>query len=921
MVSLSRAVATCIARLAFAALGILAPLTLPAQAPASEQQGAVRPENAATTPRAADAVRLMRATRLPSAVRLDGKLDESAWEAAEVASDFTQSWPDPGAPASQKTEVRVLYDADALYVGVRMFDDAPATIAAPLARRDASGIYSDWVHLVVDTYRDRRNAFRFTTNPRGVQKDVLHLDDRGEDLNWDAVWEVVTSIDSLGWVAEYRIPFSQLRFEGSAAEERIWGIQVQRDVARNNERTSWSPWKQQDPGYVSRFGDVVGLREIHAPRRLELLPYVSARATRAPGREENPFWSATETSPSVGADLKVGLPKGLTLAATINPDFGQVEVDPAVVNLSAFETFFSEKRPFFVEGAGTFNFGRARVNASYGGQEFFYSRRIGRRPQRGLPGAYADIPDATTISAAAKVTGKTGAWTVGIMDAVTDEEEGRFVRRDPLTGAIGPDSTAIVEPRSNYFVGRVRRDLRGGNTVVGGMLSTAHRDLSDPVLAGLLRSRAVVGGLDFEHLWADRKWALTGYTAASAVAGRAAAITAAQHSSSRYYGRPDADYLSVDPTQTSLEGRMTELAIQKTGAFGMSAGFKEVTPGFELNDVGFQGRVDYRSAAATYQYNSFKAGDVFRSWGTWGGTNHAFNFGGDRIWHSYWAGGNVQLNNFWFANLNVGVDPETYADRLTWGGAVGRRPTGGFAGLYLGSDSRKPVVVGGFMGTGGDAAGGRYRDFSLDVTWRPTSSLRINVGPNYGFNRDRAMYVTTVADPAATATYEERYVFADLEQTTIAASTRVEWTFTPDLSLQLFAQPFISVGTYAAFKELSAPRTRDYAVYGEDRGTITPNRDDDGELVGYTIDPDGTTSAAARVFDIGNPDFNFRSLRGNAVLRWEYRPGSALFVVWQQQRADAGPLDGFDFRRDSQGLFRARPTNVLLIKATYWLAP
>lgn len=904
-----------------AILACAAPTAVVAQAPAGAQQAAQSAETPAVTPKGTDAVRLMRAARAPSVVRLDGRLDESAWEAAEVASDFTQSWPNPGAPATERTEVRVLYDADALYVGVRMFDSNPATIAAPLARRDASGIYSDWAHLVIDTYRDRRNGFRFSTNPRGVQKDVLHLDDRGEDLNWDAVWEVATAIDSLGWVAEYRIPFSQLRFESSATEERVWGIQVQRDVARNNERSSWSPWKQQDPGYVSRFGDVAGLREIRAPRRLEVLPYASAKATRAPGRAENPFWSATETSQSVGADLKVGLPRGLTLAATINPDFGQVEVDPAVVNLSAFETFFSEKRPFFVEGAGTFNFGNVRVNASYGGQEFFYSRRIGRRPQGRLDGAYVDIPEATTISAAAKVTGKTGPWTVGLLNAVTDEEEGRFVRRDPVTRAIGADSSAIVEPRSNYFVGRVRRELRGGNTMIGGMLSAAHRDLSDPAMADRLRSRGLVGGLDFEHLWDNRKWALTGYTAASGIAGRAGVITDAQHSSSRYYGRPDADYLEVDPTRTSLEGRMTELAIQKTGAFGISAGVKEATPGFELNDLGFQGRTDYRSAAATYNYNSFKAGKTFRSWGTWGGTNHAFNFGGDRIWHSYWAGGNVQLNNFWFANLNVGLNPETYADRLTWGGATARRPMDGFAGLYISSDSRKPVVVGGFMGTGGDWAGGRYRDFSIETSWRPTSSLRIEFSPTYGFNRDRAQYVTTEADTSASATYGERYVFADLEQTTVSAQTRIDWTFTPRLSLQLFAQPFIAVGNYAAFKELSAPRTRDYAVYGEDVGAIAPIRDTTGAVVGYEVDPDGGSSDAARVFAIGKPDFNVRSLRGNAVLRWEYRPGSALFVVWQQQRAGAGPLDGFDFRRDSQGLFRARPTNVLLIKATYWLAP
>ena len=898
-------------------VAVAASAALVAAAGRANAQTAASPPVSA--PVRAEGVRTMRAVPATGAISVDGRLDEAAWAAAEATGEFTQSWPTPGAAATERTEVRVLYDADALYVGVRMYDRTPATIAAPLARRDASGIYSDWVHVVVVTYHDRRNGFRFTTNPRGVQKDVLHLDDQGEDLNWDAVWQVGTATDAEGWTAEYRIPFSQLRFGGSAGEERTWGIQVHRDIARINERSSWSPWKQNDPGYVSRFGDITGLRDVRAPRRLEVLPYVSAKATRTPGAEENPFWSATETSPSVGADLKVGLPKGLTLAATINPDFGQVEVDPAVVNLSAFETFFAEKRPFFVEGANTFNFGRVRVNASYGGQEFFYSRRIGRRPQRGLPGAFRDIPEATTIDAAMKVTGKAGPWTIGILDAVTAEEEGRFVRRDPTTGTIGSDSTAVVEPRSNYFMGRVRRELGGGTTQVGGMLSMAHRDLSDPALVTLLRSRAVVGGVDFEHLWRNRTWALTGYTARSSVAGRDNVIANAQQSSARYFARPDADYLALDPTRTSLDGHMTELALQRSGAFSMSTGFKQASPGFELNDLGFQGRVDYRSAAATYNYNDNTAGRTFRSWGTWGGTNHAWNFGQDKIWESYWAGAFATLNNFWTAELNTGVDPETYADRLTWGGPVARRPTGGYAGLYVSSDSRKPVVMSAFAGTGGDRAGGHFHDFNLNASWRPTSSVRVQVGPSLGFNRDRAQYVTTSPDASA-PTYGARYVFADIEQTTLSATTRIDWTFTPRLSLQLFAQPFISVGTYDDFKELRAARTREFAIYGRDQGTITTVRDDDGIVTQYAIDPDGAATAG-RPFTIDNPDFNLRSLRGNAVLRWEYRPGSALFVVWQQQRAGEGPLDGFDLRRDAQGLFRAQPTNVLLVKATYWLAP
>src|SRR3954469_25563657 len=354
----------------------------------------------AAAPTAAAPLRLMRASRLNGGIKIDGKLNEPAWAAAVPSSDFMQSYPNVGAKPTDPTEVRVLYDDDAIYVGVRMFDSHPDSIAAQLARRDASGIYSDWLHVMVDSYRDRRTSFRFSVNPRGVQKDVLEFDDRnGEDVNWDAVWQVATTIDSAGWTAEYRIPFSQLRFGGAQkGVERVWGFQVMRDIARRNERDSWSPWKTTDPGFVSFEGDLAGILDVPTPQRLEVLPYLSTKLTRAPGNPSNPFYKANDASPSAGADLKYGLPGGLTLTATVNPDFGQVEVDPAVVNLSAFETFFPEKRPFFLEGSDVFSFGQVRRNNDYGSQTFFYTRRVGRQPSRFPSGpgvAFADVPDQT----------------------------------------------------------------------------------------------------------------------------------------------------------------------------------------------------------------------------------------------------------------------------------------------------------------------------------------------------------------------------------------------------------------------------------------------------------------------------------------------------------------------------------------------
>ena len=863
------------------------------------------------------AVRVMRATRTSASINIDGKLNEAAWASAVPATDFTQSYPQVGAKATDPTEVRILYDDDALYVGVRMFDSQPKLIAAQLARRDATGIYSDWLHVMVDSYRDRRTSFRFSVNPRGVQKDVLEFDDRnGEDLNWDAVWQVATLVDSAGWTAEYRIPFSQLRF-GSvpAGVERLWGIQIMRDVARRNERDSWSPWKLTDPGFVSLEGDLAGIVDIPTPRRLEIMPYVSAKLTRAPGDPANPFYRSNDAKPSAGLDLKYGLPSGLTLTATANPDFGQVEVDPAVVNLSAYETFFPEKRPFFVEGANMFNIGSINGGPSYGSQQIFYSRRIGRSPQRFPNGLFVDAPDATTILGAGKLTGKVGAWSVGLLNAVTAKEEARVL------DAASVRSTTAVEPLSNYFVGRVSRDFRAGNTILSFGGTAVNRDLGDTVFKSLLRSSADVGSLDFEHRWANKQWSLTGALSESRINGSRPVIRSAQLSSARYYQRPDADYLGVDTTANSLTGTSVKLGLNRSGTWSFSATAKDLSPGFEVNDLGFMGRVDYRNIGSGASYNNQEPGKLFRSYSLFAGTNHAWNHAGDKIWTSFFNQVTLNFTNLW--NLYTGgeYDPSAIDDRLTRGGPRGRQPTKYGWWTEIITDLRKTVSYDVYGDYYGDVDHGYSKDLSVGVTVRPSSSINVNVSPGLSLYRNPIQYVRAATDAIATSTYGRRYVFGDLYQTTLSATTRVEWTLTPLLSLQLYAQPFASAGRFKAFKELATPATRNYNVYGRDNGsTVTPVTDPaTGKIVSYTVDPDGAVGLAPS-FSIGNPDFRTHSLRGNAVVRWEYRPGSALFFVWQQERSDFLPFEG-DFRtgRDTREIF-GRPSNVFLVKATYWFA-
>ena len=816
-----------------------------------------------------------------------------------------------GAVAPDQTEVRVLYDDHAIYVGIRMYDAHPDSIAAGLARRDATaatGIYTDWVHLIIDSYHDRRTAFRFSTTPRGVQKDVYTFNDLSEDANWDAVWEVATRIDSLGWVAEYRIPLSQLRFGGDSTS-RVWGFQVQREIARRNERDTWAPWTPNDGALVSRFGDLDGLAGIGVPQRLEITPYISSTLTRAPGNVANPFYSRTSNKPSIGGDLKYGLPRGFTLSVTVLPDFGQVEVDPQVVNLTAFETSFPEKRPFFLEGSDVFGFGQVVRQNDYGGQNFLYSRRIGRQPQRAVPGSalFADVPTQTTIASAAKVTGKSGPWTVGILDAVTTEQNARILN------ANGTQSDTPVEPLTNYFAGRVKRDFNGGGTTIGAMLEHTRRAVDDTLFSNLLRSAATFGGVDFEHDMAKRTWILSGFAAGSLVEGSQRAIAATQRSSSRYFQRPGISYVTYDSTRTSMGGYMGEVALAKQGSTFGSIALKTTSPGLEINDLGFQGTTDYRSVSTLIGKQDFTAGEHLRSWTAFIYQNDTWNYDNRPIFHGYAGSANATFLNLWSANIGTGYSPRFYDERLLRGGPEGAQPASAYLRGGLSTDSRRPIVGGMNGGYTHDILGGDLRQASVSVDMRPRSNVHLNFGPSWSRLHDTEQYLRTIADPLATNTFGKRYVMGALTQTTVSLDTRVDITVSPTLSFVMYAQPFVSTGRYEGIKEFLTPGGYDFAVYGADRGTLSY----DAAAARYTIDPDGVGPAAS--FVLGQPNFNVRSLRGNAVVRWDYRPGSSVYFVWQQQRSDFEQVGEFDARRDVGAIFRSVPTNVFLVKGTYWI--
>jgi hypothetical protein len=834
---------------------------------------------------------------------IDGRLDDDVWQSAAVATDFRQRAPRPGEPSSERTEARVAIDGSALYVAIRAYDSSPDSIASRLARRDATGIYSDWVDVLVDSYHDRRTAYRFSVNPAGVKKDVFHYNDGEEDLGWDAVWDVATQIDDEGWTAEFRIPLSQLRYSPVNGEQ-TWGLQFGRIIARRDEMSFWSPVLPGVPGFVSVAGTMTGVRGLRAPKRVEALPYIVSKVTRAPapgGAVASPFWRETQPATSVGADLKYGVTSNLTLTATINPDFGQVEADPSVVNLSAFETFYPERRPFFLEGASLFSFNIGDDNS---GEGLFYSRRVGRAPQRRLSADHIDMPESARILGAGKLTGRIGEWSVGAFNTVTQAEHAEYFRD-------GEIASAPVEPLTNYAVARVNRDFRGGGSTLGLMMTSMNRR-NDGDAFDFLRTSAYSAGLRGSHRFGPgNRYAIGGYLAGSSIHGDTLAIQLAQRAPQRFFQRPDADHVDYVTDRTSMQGLAGSIGLDKIGGGNWRGGVGTVfrTPGFEVNDVGFQQNADQRFVYAWFNYSRFQPGRIFRNYAVGINPNSGWDFGGTRLWSQVNVWGNANFANFWHANFFVNNRWHAMSTGALRGGPALYAPGGNNFNLSINTDRRRAISF--------SASTNGYREketgvlrygFGGGITARPSPQFDLSLQPNVFFNSHDWQYVTS---PLTVGSNRREYIFAHLDQTTVSLTARANYTFSPNLSFQLYAQPFLSAGEYTDFRRVAAPRAR---AFDERFHTFA-----DTEI---TYDIDGRRYTA----DVGdddvrfdNPDFNVRSLRSNAVLRWEYRPGSTLFVVWSHGRSDRARQGNFDLRRGLDDLWSLEGTNVVMVKLNYWL--
>ncbi len=862
-----------------------------------------------TTPKLSTRL-MVRAARASSEIVLDGSLTDAAWAAALPVSDFTQREPNEGAPATERTDVRVLYDDHALYIAARMWDRSPDSVRAQLARRDRIS-NSDRFLVFLDCYRDRRTGFYFGINAAGTLYDGTLYNDDWESDTWDGVWEGRIARDALGWSAELRIPYSQLRFQREKSHR--WGINFKREIARRNERDYLVRTPSNGSGFVSRFVDLVGIDEVTPPPRLELLPYVTTRAEYLSHEAEDPFNDGARLAAGLGGDLKVGIGSNLTLDATVNPDFGQVEVDPAVVNLSDVETFFEERRPFFVEGASIFSFGEGGANDFWGfnwaSPLFLYSRRVGRAPQAELPDDYdySSVPAGSNILGAAKLSGKTGSWSLGALNAVTSRERARF--------SLGQQRwQQEVEPLTYYGVYRAQKELDAGRHGLGFIGTLTARSFDEAHLRSELSSSATTIGIDgWTTLDPQGMWVISGWTGMSRVGGTPERLRSLQENSVHYFQRPDADHLGVDSNATSLGGYAARVSINKQkGNWMFNSAVGVVDPGFEVNDLGFQFRGDQINSHLMFGHKWTRPGRLFRSWRLNFAGFRSYNFGGDVTWTGLFLTGMYELRNFSTGRWFVAYNPKTLSDRRTRGGPLMVNQPGVEWEFNMDSDPNRRWVYGwGLHGNHYQRGWEESWTAWASLEWKPGARVSVRLEPQVERSRTTAQYVDTFDDPLASATYGHRYVFADLDQTTVSASVRLNWIFTPRLSLEMYAQPLLSSGRYTGFKGLARPRSYEFNGYPDPGETSDQDR--------IVVDPDGSGPVTGH--EIDDPNFSLASLRGNAVLRWEYFPGSTLFLVWTQTRSATETMGSFRTGRALNRLWGADADNIFMVKISYWWNP
>jgi hypothetical protein len=824
---------------------------------------------------------------------IDGRLDDEAWKQGEWSGGYRQQIPTEGAPPSAQTELKILYDDKHVYMAIRAYDD-PKKVHRYPGRRDS--LTGDIVGVCFDSYNDKRTGFEFDLTAGGSKIDLLLFGETEWDTSWDVVWDGKVAHDEKGWTAEFRVPLSQLRY--GPQDEQVWGLHAWRWIDRNQEEDQWQLIPRQNTGRMYQLGELHGIRGLPRPRHIELLPHVLGKASSGPSVPDG----GTDGAGSVGLDAKMGLTSNFTLDATVNPDFGQVEADPSVVNLTAYETFYEEKRPFFLEGRKILSFEIEEED------QLFYSRRIGAPPS-GLPfltpGETASLPESTTILGAFKVTGKTdGGLSVAALQAFTQKET--VAVASPLG-----DRDAVVEPFGSYTVARLHKDWDKGNTSLGGMLTSTHRWISDSALA-FLPSQATTGGVDFTRYFANRSWVLEGNGVVSHVTGDPAAILALQTNAVHYYQRPDASHLGVDPGRTSLTGHggFLRFGRSENSRLRLLDHFHWYSPGLDLNDIGYLRQADVIANQVFLGWSETAPKGLFRSYSFQLAREDQWDFGGLATHSTTELEASSQFKNKWQAEAQLNYQ-DVVDTRMLRGGPALRWHDyleGSLSGQTDPSRRASATLSGGYARARDDDSSHSLLGASLNL--RLSNRLSMSGSASYERTLDNLQYVAT-----ADAEKDPRWVLGRIDQDTWSFTFRVNLSITPELTLQYYGSPFIGTGRYTAFKRatdtLAKANGDRFHLYGPDEIAFQP------EANAYRV----TEAGGGPSYAFANPDFSFRQFRSNLVARWEWKPGSSLYVVWSQGRTDSLPAWESSFGSNWDALWRTRPDNVLLVKVSYWFSP
>lgn len=826
--------------------------------------------------------------------KIDGVLDDPCWKIGVWAGNFTQWIPDEGAKPSQATELKILYDDRNIYVAIRAYDNEPDKIARRAGRRDE--FVGDIVGVCFDSYHDHRTGFEFDVTAAGQKLDLILTNPSNPDLNWNAVWYGKAGREDSAWTVEMQIPLSQLRY--SSEKVQVWGLHCWRWIDRLQEESDWEVQSSKGPGSLYLFGELRGIEDLPPSRRIEIMPYTLGKLNTYEREQGNPFADKGRSwLGNGGLDAKIGLASNFTADLTVNPDFGQVEADPSVMNLTAFETFYEEKRPFFLEGKNIFSFDFDDVN-------LFYSRRIGHPPSY-IPqlsrNEYMSFPENTAILSAVKVSGKTAnELSVGVLQSLTAGE-------NAMIDSAGVRRKVGVEPLTNYVVARIQQDYNQGTTMLGGIFTSTNRFINTKQLNFLSRE-AYTGGVDLLHQWNDKEFYVDAKLMGSSITGSAEAISMLQRSSARYYQRPDAGYLNPDSSSTQLTGYGGKIKVGKgsKGLWRYSSELNWRSPGLDLNDIGFMQTTDIIKLDNSVSYFVNQPVSIFRTYSVGIGQSNQWDFG---LRHLS-SGGDIDiymefLNN-WAASVSFGYIGEALDTRLLRGGYAMLVPPAWESNFFYRTDPSREV----YIELNADIAVSENQSrknysFGPEIAVSPWNVLRFTLTLNYSSNMDNLQYVVTKSVAG-----QDVYVLGELEQRTTGITFRIDYNITPELSIQYYGSPFASVGRYSGFRRVVDPGASDY----DSRFSVLNAVLNGADYEVYGNEP------SSLLYTFADPNFNFSQFRSNLVLRWEYLPGSELYLVWSQDRTGYAGSGLFSTADALDGLAKVLPDNIFLLKVSYWFS-